>query len=68
MCVCVCNVGAGQLGTDDAAGDFLSLRPRLHSVLIGALHTETDTTNTQMILGQFGKVQPSNHSSNALWD
>ncbi|XP_075869463.1 ral GTPase-activating protein subunit beta [Nelusetta ayraudi] len=39
-----------QLGTDDAAGDFLSLRPRLHSVLIGALHTETDTTNTQMIL------------------
>lgn len=63
-------MGAGQLGTSDAAGDFLSLRPRLHSVLIGALHTETDTTNTQMILGKSGKVQPSNHDhgSNALWD
>ncbi|XP_027134728.1 ral GTPase-activating protein subunit beta-like isoform X2 [Larimichthys crocea] len=38
-------------GDDVTAGNFLSLKPRLISVLIGALHTESDATNTQIILG-----------------
>ncbi|TKS65283.1 Ral GTPase-activating protein subunit beta p170 [Collichthys lucidus] len=38
-------------GDDVTAGNFLSLKPRFISVLIGALHTETDATNTQIILG-----------------
>ncbi|XP_070758296.1 ral GTPase-activating protein subunit beta-like [Enoplosus armatus] len=37
-------------GDDVTAGSFLSLKPRLISVLIGALQTETDTSNTQIIL------------------
>ena len=39
-------------GDDVTAGNFLSLKPRLRSILIGALQTETDTTNTQILLGQ----------------
>uniref|UniRef100_A0A8D0ASA5 Ral GTPase-activating protein subunit beta n=1 Tax=Sander lucioperca TaxID=283035 RepID=A0A8D0ASA5_SANLU len=35
----------------DQPVSFLSLRLRLVNVLIGALQTETDTTNTQLILG-----------------
>ncbi|XP_035517741.1 ral GTPase-activating protein subunit beta-like [Morone saxatilis] len=38
-------------GDDVTAGGFLSLKPHLLSVLIGALHTETDASNTQIILG-----------------
>ncbi|KAG8007218.1 Ral GTPase-activating protein subunit beta [Nibea albiflora] len=38
-------------GDDVTAGNFVSLKPRLISILIGALHTETDATNTQIILG-----------------
>ncbi|XP_039654300.1 ral GTPase-activating protein subunit beta isoform X2 [Perca fluviatilis] len=37
-------------GDDVTAGNFLSLKPRLRSILIGALQTETDTTNTQILL------------------
>ncbi|XP_076602988.1 ral GTPase-activating protein subunit beta isoform X2 [Chaetodon auriga] len=37
-------------GIDVTAGSFMSLKPRLISVLIGALHTETDASNTQIIL------------------
>ncbi|XP_041638494.1 ral GTPase-activating protein subunit beta-like [Cheilinus undulatus] len=37
-------------GDDIAAGSFLSMKPRLLSVLLGALQTETDTLNTQTIL------------------
>ncbi|CAJ1051212.1 ral GTPase-activating protein subunit beta-like [Xyrichtys novacula] len=37
-------------GDDITAGNFLSLKPRLISVLMGALQTETDTFNTQIIL------------------
>ncbi|XP_070693597.1 ral GTPase-activating protein subunit beta [Pempheris klunzingeri] len=37
-------------GDDVTGGSFLSLRPRLIGVLTGALQTETDTTNTQIIL------------------
>ncbi|KAM9361398.1 ral GTPase-activating protein subunit beta [Symphorus nematophorus] len=41
----------GHLSGDDVtAGNFLSLKPRLISVLIGALHTETDASNTQILL------------------
>lgn len=35
----------------DQPVSFLSLRLRLVNVLIGALQTETDPTNTQLILG-----------------
>ncbi|XP_037623458.1 ral GTPase-activating protein subunit beta-like isoform X3 [Sebastes umbrosus] len=37
-------------GDDVTAGSFLSLKPRLIGVLIGALQTETNTSNTQLIL------------------
>ncbi|TDH13706.1 hypothetical protein EPR50_G00032890 [Perca flavescens] len=37
-------------GDDVTAGNFLSLKPRLRSILIGALQMETDTTNTQILL------------------
>ncbi|XP_031705975.1 ral GTPase-activating protein subunit beta [Anarrhichthys ocellatus] len=37
-------------GDDVTGGSFLSLKPRLIGVLIGALQTETDTSNTQIIL------------------
>ncbi|KAK2861578.1 hypothetical protein Q5P01_001111 [Channa striata] len=37
-------------GDDVTATSFLSLRPRLFSVLVGALQTETDASNTQVIL------------------
>ncbi|XP_041805769.1 ral GTPase-activating protein subunit beta isoform X3 [Chelmon rostratus] len=37
-------------GADVTAGSFSSLMPRLISVLIGALHTETDASNTHIIL------------------
>ncbi|XP_061584117.1 ral GTPase-activating protein subunit beta [Cololabis saira] len=41
----------GGLNADDVtAGNFLSLRPRLISLLIGALQTETNTCNTQLLL------------------
>ncbi|KAF3690357.1 Ral GTPase-activating protein subunit beta p170 [Channa argus] len=39
-------------GNDFTATSFLSLKPRLFSVLVGALQTETDASNTQVILGQ----------------
>jgi len=39
-------------GDDVTGGSFLSLKPRLIAVLIGALQTETDTSNTQILLGQ----------------
>lgn len=35
----------------DKAVTFLSFKLRLVNILIGALQTETDPTNTQMILG-----------------
>nr|XP_046241115.1 ral GTPase-activating protein subunit beta isoform X2 [Scatophagus argus] len=42
----------GQFSGDDVtAGSFLSLKARLISVLVGALRTETDASNTQIILG-----------------
>ncbi|XP_031423892.1 ral GTPase-activating protein subunit beta isoform X7 [Clupea harengus] len=45
----------GKFNNDDALHDkavsFLSLKLRLVNILIGALQTETDPTNTQMILG-----------------
>lgn len=50
-CVFVQVLLEGQHSTDDTAGNFLSLKPRLVSVLIGALHTEADASNTQIILG-----------------
>ncbi|XP_060897632.1 ral GTPase-activating protein subunit beta isoform X3 [Labrus mixtus] len=37
-------------GDDVPAGSFLSLKPRLISVLMGALQTETDALNTQIIV------------------
>uniref|UniRef100_A0A671UXS3 Rap-GAP domain-containing protein n=1 Tax=Sparus aurata TaxID=8175 RepID=A0A671UXS3_SPAAU len=37
-------------GGDVTAGTYQSLKPRLISVLIEALHTETDASNTQIIL------------------
>lgn len=37
----------------DQPVSFLSLRLRLVNVLIGALQTETDPTNTQLILGSY---------------
>ncbi|XP_056294569.1 ral GTPase-activating protein subunit beta isoform X3 [Pseudoliparis swirei] len=37
-------------GDDVTGGSFLSLKPRLIAVLIGALQTETDTSNTQILL------------------
>lgn len=36
----------------DKAVTFLSLKLRLVNILIGALQTETDSINTQMILGK----------------
>ncbi|XP_047437802.1 ral GTPase-activating protein subunit beta [Mugil cephalus] len=36
--------------SDVTAGNFLSLMPRLTHILIGALQTETDSSNTQLIL------------------
>ncbi|KAL2090574.1 hypothetical protein ACEWY4_012837 [Coilia grayii] len=45
----------GKFNNDDPLHDkpvsFLSLKLRLVNILIGALQTETDPTNTQMILG-----------------
>ncbi|CAJ0963288.1 unnamed protein product [Ranitomeya imitator] len=45
----------GKFSNDDAGSDkpvtFLSLKLRLVNILIGALQTETDPNNTQMILG-----------------
>ncbi|XP_048111470.1 ral GTPase-activating protein subunit beta [Alosa alosa] len=45
----------GKFSNDDSLHDkavtFLSLKLRLVNILIGALQTETDPTNTQMILG-----------------
>ncbi|XP_051249746.1 ral GTPase-activating protein subunit beta isoform X3 [Dicentrarchus labrax] len=42
----------GRFNGDDVTADsFLYLKPHLLSVLIGALHTETDASNTQIILG-----------------
>ncbi|XP_068450692.1 ral GTPase-activating protein subunit beta-like [Clinocottus analis] len=41
----------GRFNGDDVTGSsFLSLKPRLIAVLIGALQTETDTSNTQILL------------------
>ncbi|XP_040058547.2 ral GTPase-activating protein subunit beta isoform X2 [Gasterosteus aculeatus] len=41
----------GRFNRDDVTGgSFLSLKARLIGVLIGALQTETDTSNTQIIL------------------
>ncbi|KAM6927877.1 ral GTPase-activating protein subunit beta [Xenentodon cancila] len=41
----------GRLNADGVtAGNFLSLKPRLISLLIGALQTETNTRNTQLLL------------------
>lgn len=37
----------------DKSVTFLSLKLRLVNVLIGALQTETDPVNTQMILGKY---------------
>ncbi|XP_071349372.1 ral GTPase-activating protein subunit beta-like isoform X2 [Trachinotus anak] len=37
-------------GNDVTAGSFLSLKPRLISILIGALQTESNASNTQVIL------------------
>ncbi|XP_023264035.1 ral GTPase-activating protein subunit beta-like isoform X1 [Seriola lalandi dorsalis] len=37
-------------GNDVTAGSFLSLKPRLIGVLIGALQTESNASNTQVIL------------------
>ncbi|XP_050930740.1 ral GTPase-activating protein subunit beta [Lates calcarifer] len=37
-------------GNDVTAGNFLSLKPRLISALIGALQTESNASNTQVIL------------------
>lgn len=47
----------GKFSNDDnslqeKSVSFLSLKLRLVNILIGALQTETDPTNTQMILGQ----------------
>ncbi|XP_023209321.1 ral GTPase-activating protein subunit beta-like isoform X1 [Xiphophorus maculatus] len=40
-----------MMGCEDAtAGDFLSFKPRLCSLLIGALQIETDTCNIQLLL------------------
>lgn len=39
----------------DKAVTFLSLKLRLVNILIGALQTETDPINTQMILGRVVK-------------
>ncbi|XP_027858212.1 ral GTPase-activating protein subunit beta isoform X2 [Xiphophorus couchianus] len=40
-----------MMGCEDAtAGDVLSFKPRLRSLLIGALQTETDTCNIQLLL------------------
>ncbi|XP_043978083.1 ral GTPase-activating protein subunit beta-like isoform X2 [Gambusia affinis] len=40
-----------MMGCEDAtAGDFLSYKPRLCSLLIGALQTETDSSNIQLLL------------------
>lgn len=55
MAVCVCTqvlLDGQSSGGEVPAGSFMSLKPRLLTVLIGALQTETDTTNTQIILGQ----------------
>lgn len=51
--VCVQLLFDGRFNRDDVTGgSFLSLKARLIGVLIGALQTETDTSNTQIILGQ----------------
>ncbi|MEQ2250036.1 hypothetical protein ILYODFUR_035781, partial [Ilyodon furcidens] len=43
-----------MMSSDDAlAGHLLSYKPRLLSLLIGALQTETATFNIQLLLGQF---------------
>lgn len=46
----------GKFSNDDSSSydkpiTFLSLKLRLVNILIGALQTETDPNNTQMILG-----------------
>ncbi|KAM9314681.1 ral GTPase-activating protein subunit beta-like isoform 3-T4 [Pholidichthys leucotaenia] len=42
----------GDIASDDVTPtSFLSLKPRLIGILIGALQTETDTYNTQLLLG-----------------
>lgn len=48
----------GKFSNDDSSTydkpvTFLSLKLRLVNILIGALQTETDPNNTQMILGYF---------------
>lgn len=48
----------GKFSNDDSSSydkpvTFLSLKLRLVNILIGALQTETDPNNTQMILGFF---------------
>lgn len=48
----------GKYSNDDSSTydkpvTFLSLKLRLVNILIGALQTETDPNNTQMILGKF---------------
>ena len=61
----------GKFSNDDSSSydkpiTFLSLKLRLVNILIGALQTETDPNNTQMILGLcpdsfvlcFGKWNP----------
>lgn len=43
-----------MINSDDAtARNLLSYKPRLLSLLIGALQTETDTCNIQLLLGRF---------------
>lgn len=54
LCVCTQVLLDGRTSVDEVtAGSSMSLKPRLLTVLIGALQTETDATNTQIILGQF---------------
>lgn len=53
LCVCAQVLLDKQFtGSDVTTGSFLSLKPRLISVLIGALQTESNASNIQVILGQ----------------
>lgn len=51
----------GKFSNDDSSTydkpvTFLSLKLRLVNILIGALQTETDPNNTQMILGYYNSL------------
>lgn len=63
----------GKFSNDDSSSydkpiTFLSLKLRLVNILIGALQTETDPNNTQMILGLCSHIFSASGNPDAVVD